>query len=77
MNVPQDDADCLRCDFDVVHLAGWRRDRQSVVSQTLDVKGDGFADFRLDLRDSGASGDVAFLNWRWLPRVATKNNPSP
>jgi len=77
VNFPQDNADCLCRDFYVVHSARRCRDRQSVFSQALDMKGDGFADFRLDLRDSGASGDVAFLNWRWLPRVATKNNPSP
>jgi hypothetical protein len=53
VNVLQDDADCLCGDFDVVPLARPRRGRQSVFSQTLDVKGEGFPDFRLDLRDGG------------------------
>jgi hypothetical protein len=48
VNALQDDADGLCRDFGVVRLAGRRRDRQSVFSQTLDLKGDGFPDFRLE-----------------------------
>jgi hypothetical protein len=48
VNALQDDADRLRHDFGAVHLAGQRRDRQSVFSQTLDLNGYGFPAFRLE-----------------------------
>jgi len=58
----------LRCNFDVLDLAGRRRNSKPVFAHSFEMELDGFADLGFDLRD-GCSGSHATWKVWYVGRV--------